>query len=67
MSDDPLDDVEPQTDVPEHAFETEGVVFTEEDDRDAPHLAVPDDDVEAADAGEGIDALIRAAREADDA
>jgi hypothetical protein len=62
MSDEPVD----EADVPSHAWEQDETVFTEDDDRATPELAVPDDQIAALGDDEGIDDLIDAARGVDD-
>lgn len=53
------DDLPPdEADFPEHAFEEDETVFTGEDDRNAPPLAVPDEQIVALAGDKGIDDLI---------
>jgi hypothetical protein len=49
-----------------HAWDEEETIFTADDDRNAPELEVPDEELTSPAADAGVERLIRAAEEAGD-
>ena len=57
---------EPNENLPQHAWDEEETIFTEEDDLHIPHLEIPDEELTTPARTVGLDMLIKAAEEESD-